>query len=217
MARGLVVAFKTFLFFLLLPLLVPFLLVSHAWRLVASKVLIRLVPNSGRILTCRSSLSGTDGIYTWPKYSLVVVSIFEGKEPLEVITSAVSQRVVEAVDGGGRLVRPEFQQFVSSRFGFLFWAKEDQFRIEEHVRLYDGKYVEEFRGQELRPEMLMRVANELTYKPFKAGTSPWEVIILHNYRESAECPLSTVCILHAHHCLGLHKEMQMIMIISAEH
>ena len=164
--------------------------------------MVRFVPKSGKILTSRSSLSGTDRIYEFPKYSLVVVSIFEGEVPLQLFVSAIAKRVVAATDAQGKLLRPEFKQFVRRRFGFLFWHEEANFNIEDHVRIYDGKYKCQLQGQEVTPEILMLVANELAYKPFKKDSSPWEVLILHNYRESPDAPLSTASIIHIHHSLG---------------
>lgn len=192
----------TILFWLSLPLLLPCLLVSYSWRLLASKVFIKFVRNAGKILTTRSSLSGTDQMYTFPKYNLVVVSTFEGDLPLDAITSVLKTRILDPSEEYEQFLRPEFKQYVSHRFGFLFWQDELDFKIEDHIRLYDGQYKEQFKGQDLTPEMLLSVANEYTYKPFKNQTSPWEMLILYNYRESPILPLSTAIVTHIHHCLG---------------
>jgi hypothetical protein len=210
MISSFVKLFLNTILLLLSPLFLLLLLPIYAFRLFVAKVVIHCYPRIDKILTTRSSCSGAEPLYTSPKCSLVICGIAEGRIDTDQFQILWKSRLLEAKDADGKLTKPEFQQYVTKRLGFLFWKWEENFDISKHVREYDGKLKLQFRNGTLpiSPETVTMVTDELIYKPFVPKTSPWEVLLIHDFQELDSVnglrvgPISTVVILRIHHCLG---------------
>ena len=195
---------------LLSPIFLLFLLPIYGFRFVVSRLVVLCDSSIDKILTTRSSCSGAEPIYKGPKCSLIVVNIFEGTLSVDEYRHVYQTRVIDSKDVNGKFRKPEFQQFVTKRCGFLFWKWEENFDIKKHIRAYDGKFKDQFLNgsKPVNLETITEVTDELVYQPFKRLKSPWEALLIHNYRESDPVsgepvgPASTVMILRIHHCLG---------------
>ena len=193
---------------ILSPIFLLFLLPIYGFRYLVSKVVVLCDSKIDKILTTRSSCSGAEPIYKNPKCSLVTVVILEGTLGLEKVRQLFQSRILEPKYSNGKLKKPEVQEYITKRCGFLFWKWEERFDIKEHIRTYDyaGKLRDQLQNgtRPVNAEMLMEVCDELVYKPFKPSTSPWEVFVINNYRESdsGTGPVSTALVVRIHHCLG---------------
>jgi len=199
---------------LMIPFSIIILLQSpiYIFRFLASNLLIRCYPKVDKILTTRSSNFGSDAIYTRPKCSLIVCLTLEGTLYLDRFREVYQTRVIDPKLPNGQFKKPEWQQYVTKLFGFLFWKWENHFDIRNHIGMYEGKYQNEFLSgaKLLNADTLLEVTNELVYIPFQPKMSPWKVYLMHNYRAvnpvtgeaTGTGPVCTVVIFRVHHCLA---------------
>ena len=98
------------------------------------------------------------------------------------------------------------RQFWAKYMGFLFWQWEVDFRAEKHIRHYDcsdiGVALTE--GGVCSEEDLKRITAPLLAKPFVAGQSPWELLLMENYKshENNDGHRQCVVAIRIHHALA---------------
>ena len=97
------------------------------------------------------------------------------------------------------------RQFWTHYMGFILWQWESDFRIEKHIRLYD--YTDNdltIPNGTCSEEDLKRITAPLLAKPFVEGQSPWELLIIENYRSNLNVDGHPQCVLvlRIHHALA---------------
>ena len=195
---------------ILSPIFLLFLLPIYGFRYLVSKVVVLCDSKIDKILTTRSSCSGAEPIYKFPKCALVTAIIVEGTLSLDEFRHIFQTRVIEPKDSNGKVRKPEFSQYVSKHCGFLFWKWEEHFDINQHLRSYEGKLKYQFLNgtRAINQDSIMEICDDFVYKPFKPLTSPWEGFVINNYQESDPVtgepfgPISTALVVRLHHCLG---------------
>jgi len=124
-----------FLLSLLLPVslltAVPVILVRYLVLQLAKLIYWRKVRT---ILTTRSSYYGFDDIYNFPKSAILVGITLEGTLELESFQEEFHTRVVLSQLTSTELRYPELREYVFQWMGYLFWRKELEFKIEDHIR-----------------------------------------------------------------------------------
>jgi hypothetical protein len=128
----------------------------------------------------------------------------------EYYQATFKARIVDAKDAEGKLTKPEFRQYVTKRLGFLFWKWDPEFDIRNHIRIYDGKLSTQFQNGILpvNKDTVAEACDDLMYKPYVPKRSPWEILLIHDFKEMDPItgervgPGSTVMVLRIHHCLG---------------
>jgi len=138
------------------------------------------------MLTTRSSLMAADDIWTGPKSTELVTVKVKGCIHIDTLRESVMSKAVNCLKPEGQLKYPELRQYPDKWYGFLFWVWEENFCVENHVKINNGLQSE----SDLRDELLA--------KPFEFGKSPWELIVLKNRVQTDE----TTLFFRIHHSLA---------------
>ena len=109
-----------------------------------------------------SAIFGVDEIYKQPLCSNAARFIFEGQCDLQTLIRVIDETWLSVKCRNGKLKYPELQQYIGTFMGFLFWRKEQNFNVRNHVRLYDGKKP----GNFINEKEVTEIWNELSQKPF---------------------------------------------------
>jgi len=170
-------SFASLVFFisLILPVFVLFFLVFYLWRLL----LMAYVHFSGdyiRIMDGKNPVLAIDDLHGKPLCTIVGMGAFDGRLDFPSASAYVSN-IVNAKAPTGILLNPEFQQFYEEWLGFIWWKWEVDFRLTDHVKLWDSSELTNGIAEE---KDVMKIIHLLEGLPFQKGKSPWEVIILRN-------------------------------------
>lgn len=110
-----------------------------------------------------------------PRCAIVSNFVIEGHIPFSEVQEEILKKWIN--EPGGKAF-PEFQQYIDSWMGFLFWHKDNQFHLNNHVfhhRIPKGNGVDE------SEKWVCAKTEELLNKPFPPKRSPWEVHVIENY------------------------------------
>lgn len=93
--------------------------------------------------------------------------------------------------------------------GFLFWEKNPDFKLENHIRMYDYTDSGVEIGRNPTEDDLRAVTNGLVAKEYARGQSPWELLLIENFHYSGKgCTegettvVGSVLALRMHHALA---------------
>ena len=152
-----------------------------------------------------------------PKWNLCVwLTIQTPHFSLDGFREFFMENIINKRDKNGELMDPEYQQFYSKWLGFYFWEWDRQFDINWHIRKhFPSDYVTDGvtgrRKLRITTETDLReVLKTLTWRPFAAGKSPWEFLLIPNYKDDGDNNNSSgddgptskvVVIFHLHHGL----------------
>ena len=210
MCRELFKAIGALFLGLFLACVIPILVVCatplYAFRLLVSKLAKCLRPDFGKILHTRGATLSVDDIYSGsPTNNIFVAGIVNGTLSLDVFRQNV-MRVVMQKAPDGSLHNQEIQQEIVSWMGYHFWRWDQNFRIENHVRMYDGVYKNKVDKEGCTVDTLRLISAEFIRTPFAPGRSPWEAVVIHNVTteedvDGASQPKSVVA-LRVHHSLA---------------
>ena len=155
----------------------------------------------GSILPCSSALLAGDEIYKQPLMCNVAMFQFEGICDVSFMSVFVQDNWLGATSSDGKFKYSELRQAVVQFMGFFFWKNDTSFDVKNHVKLYGNEELEIVESH----RKLNEIWNELSMKPFDAGRSPWEVIVIPDFRENKYCGEGRarwVMIFRWHHCLS---------------
>lgn len=183
----------------------------YLYRLVITKFVSRLSCLRPSDLASEVSVLGTgvavefsekSSSYRSPRLSVIVNIIIEGDViPINEVTDHIRNHWINARDTDGSLMYPEFQQYVESWYGFLFWKREKSFRLADHIRLHTIPP-----NSKISPEQfLCNLTENLLNKPFSPGISPWDVHLVQNYKiiyQNGQQVNQTAFILRIHQAMG---------------
>ncbi|CAL8139702.1 unnamed protein product [Orchesella dallaii] len=177
----------------------------------------------GNILNPISTLLADEDYDKYPpKNSLIGTVTVDGDVSLEEFQDLFKRTVLEATIPTNPILSwkqphdqtryPEFQQYQINFLGFKFWKDDPNFQIENHI-------VEKVLTNE--PSSLQNVHKEMHNKLFVSKRSPWEVILIKNYRsvedglgEHEEQALrKTVIVARFHHSMADAKSILKVFVI----
>ncbi|CAL8129086.1 unnamed protein product [Orchesella dallaii] len=198
--KPILINFLTLLIIPLWPLFFIFISPFLVYRFLVSKVAHFLDPNLGSMIRGISSLMSAHTPYSRP-FNIVVLAIYLDN-PIEKtrLVSLVNERIFE------KGMYPELKQEIITRFGFHFWRnlEPSDFSLNNHIRLYNGKEENSENGNENNAEIsqaeVLQFVGYLSKLPFQPKRSPWEAIIINNYRDPSKPSAKSVIIFRAHHC-----------------
>lgn len=155
----------------------------------------------GGILPSTSALLAGDEIYKQPLTCNVAMFQFEGNCDVSFMSIFIQDNWLGATTSEGRFKYSELRQYIVQFMGLFFWKNDTNFDVRNHVKLYGNEELETVESQ----RKLNEIWNELSMKPFDAGRSPWEVIVIPDFRENSYCGEGRarwVMIFRWHHCLS---------------
>ena len=184
----------------LMVLLIPVYLLRVIVKLLAH--ICR--PDLDKMLSPRGNLFAVEYSEMFSKRcrcALYVTHVIDSNMDIPQFQKYFHDHVIQRTDpGSGKLHSPELQQTITSWLGYLFWKWDEDFKVENHVKAYDGPYKTEGMTEEDIPELM----KELATKPFEPGRSPWEFWILNNTRlkRDPNGNPKTILLFRAHHSMA---------------
>ena len=137
-----------------------------------------LRPDLNKLVVTRSSIMAVDDWNQSPKCNLVLSFGFEGSLDMDSFLKEIDLKVIRRKGENGELVHPEMQQYFESWLGFIFWKWEEDFQISKHMFYYN----ESSNDQSYSTTDVTKIENTMIYKPFPPKASPWEVLVIPNYK-----------------------------------
>ena len=126
----------------------------------------------------------------------------DGTLSTESVCKIFTQRVLQKKTRKGELMFYRYRYTWTRFLGYNFWEPEEDFRAENHVREYDLD--EELKlPKPCHEKDILNKYGALTGRAWKAGVSPWELLVIQDYRTEVEPALPrTAILLRYHHALG---------------
>ena len=127
--------------------------------------------------------------------------ILDGNISTERFSQLFKDRIIECKRPSGEWMFGRFRYAWTEFLGYTFWKPEKNFSVQSHIREYNLK------GELSLPvpcydKDLRRIIGPITALPWDIERSPWEVLLIHNYKFTEEdADLHTVVLLRAHHAL----------------
>ena len=158
------------------------------------------------MMTGMSQIFALESFEAKSSCSILLHFVCDGTVSLESLTDRFADKFLPAPfssvksDPYARL-----RQLWTKYLGFILWAWEADFRIEKHIRHYD------YTDSDLAlpngicsEEDLKRLTAPLLAKPFVAGQSPWELLLIEKYRSNLNVDghPQSVIVLRIHHALA---------------
>ena len=137
--------------------------------------------------------------------NIVLHCVFDGQISLESLRESFVDKMLPSVLNPKSDPYARLRQIYLKYMGFIWWLWEADFRIEQHIRVYD------FTDSDLAipagicsEDDLKEITAPLLAKPFEAGQSPWELLLIENYRSNENFDGHPQCVftLRIHHALA---------------
>jgi hypothetical protein len=202
MLRGALSRLAAILLTFLLPLILTSLLPFYIFRWTALQLARLRFSNQIRtLLTARSSFYAIDDLYTLPKYGIISGTTVEGALRISELRDIFCSRVLYAHmpnnrnNNGEHILRyPELQEYEFPWLGYIFWRKESNFKMEDHISLHPNVLHSD--------EEVFQFGNSLVSSPFERAKSPWKLILVHSDRNNNPNEVFSTIFLKIHHSLG---------------
>ena len=184
------------------PCMIAFLPV-YLLRYVLSIAAKLFRPDLGKLIHTRSSVLAIDKAYRDPRWNLCVWLVIEGNLNFEKFRDNFLRNIVDHKNERGKFTDPEYQQYYTTWFGFLFWKWDRKFNIKNHMRYYFEQQ-DDYLKKTTTEDELRQIIKKLTWAPFAPKRSPWEFLYIPNYKASTDdSPVEPKCalIFRLHHGL----------------
>ena len=157
-------------------------------------------PDLRKAITGIQAAMSLERIYTRPKLNILVYYVAEGTVTKTQFSSCFQQRVLNCTRNDGKLMYPELRQYRTTFLNYFFLKDDPHFDLKNHIRDYD------YGGSLALPQScdesdLQRVMGGLLAAPWKKGRSPWEILIVNNYKEDGN-KVRTAIVVRLHHSLA---------------
>ncbi|CAG7836635.1 unnamed protein product [Allacma fusca] len=140
-----------------------------------------------------------------PSLNLLSYKIIHGRVSLEQFRSLVTERVINKKSEDGQGIYSRLQQTYTNFMGYAFWQWDKDFKIENHVRIYDYglKHPKMQFGNVCVEEDLRRIMGDFLSAPWTKNQSPWEFLLIYNFKtEEDHGTEKMVFVSRFHHGIG---------------
>lgn len=153
------------------------------------------------IMNSRDALVGLDDTTKRCDCMIVASVVFRGVPDMQRIREHFEKNVMQVKNAKGGNEYEKLTHYYENWMGFPFWKQEKEFKLEEHLRLFDYKVntttAIDRNGKEaeyVTEEDLLRCCGEIEKLPFAKGQSPWEILVLPNFIPKEES-LHRACVI----------------------
>ena len=191
------------LLFLFLSILAPILLILRSFMLLVART---RHPDLADMMTGMSQVFALESFKAPSSCNMILHLVCDGTASMESITERFVNKFLPSPFSPLKShPYARLHQIWVQYMGFIFWQWEADFRIEQHIRLYD------YTDSDLAlpngicsEEDLKRITAPLLAKAFVAGQSPWELLLIENYKSNRNVDdhPQFVLVLRIHHALA---------------
>lgn len=179
-ATAAVTIFCTLVFF---PIFLSILFIWLPFRILIIAFVRLLQPKLQLAEIGLTSLLAVRSTRNRPDGNLVYHLICQGPVSLDQLTHQFQHKVLEFQDSEGNQIYRRLRYFFRPIFQVLFWQEDVKFDLKNHIRIYDF----EEPGLALpkgtvTEDDLMRITGGLVVRPYPEGRSPWELLLIPNFK-----------------------------------
>jgi hypothetical protein len=175
----LLIVFLFVLYTLLIPILLLILSPLYLYRFFVVTI-AKFKPELKSIVCTRDAVVGLDDVTKRSQCVLNTMLTYRGEPDLEHIRNVFQQKVMDSMDKNGNKLYAKFTYYYESWMGYAFWKKENDFKLENHIRFCE-ETEELINENAINEESLMTILGPICTKPFKKEISPWEILIVRNF------------------------------------
>lgn len=136
------------------------------------------------MLSPRDALVGLDNYTSHAECVFTLLLTLKGVPDINFIRQVFQKEVLQTKNKKGQLSFQRLTYYFESWMGFTFWKRDENFQIEKHVReCYPSEFDPTFQNDSITEEQLMHSLGSLATKPFPKYMSPWEILVIRNYRK----------------------------------
>lgn len=188
--------FLAFLLIFLLPLTMLVSTPIFIYRLVIKILAKYFRPDFVKMISTSSSAFAQADSFDSPESTTIVQIIFDGTHNYKEFVKTFNSRMINAKDQNGKILYPEFQQYLVDWCGYKFWKPVQDFDISDHIIEEDTKEI-------MEQEDLVKIAEVLIKKPYDRNRSPWDFTLLQNVKTSNnKCDKNSALLIRFSHCLS---------------
>lgn len=148
-----------------------------------------------------TSAYASDELYGIPNRNSVCFLILKGRLSIETLQNRIDKNILSVKNTKGTYKYHQLRMYPCKFQRFLFWKMEDEFKVDNHVMMYekakdDNRIWTETDVHELQKNLIR--------KQWTRFTSPWEILLIPNYRTQS-CggrEVKTVLCVRFHMCIG---------------
>ncbi|XP_021945263.1 uncharacterized protein LOC110843597 isoform X2 [Folsomia candida] len=134
------------------------------------------------IVAPRDFCNGLDDVTKKSAYFFQVFVTYHGEPDIDHIRSTFQTKVMEEKDiKNGKLLYEKFTYFIKPWLGYLFWSRESNFSLHEHIRLCEDTEHLLLSHPVVTEKDFTNVMGKLSARPLRQGMSPWEILIVRNF------------------------------------
>ena len=193
----------TFLIFFATLLEVSLSLLIRPCVVVLAKI---MRPDLAEIMHDRGQPFALESVHTKAGFTIVMHLVCDGTISLDALREQFQHQLMPcplSKDKSDKYVR--LRQIWTQYMGYLFWKWELDFSAKAHIREYDYNEPELAIPEGVcSEENLKKVTAAIVEKPFAAGQSPWEFLVINKYKSNnnADDHPQCVIVLRIHHTLA---------------
>ncbi|CAL8102771.1 unnamed protein product [Orchesella dallaii] len=216
-------------YLIIVPIFLLLMTPLYLYRLLVKLAQKLLKPEWTGMVSPRDALVGLDNTATQCECMITVLLTMKGDPDMKKVLEVFQNEVINGKNSKGELCYQKLQNYYDTWLGFTFWKKEENFQLENHVRELDPSEYDFLKnnnksedGVAVKEDQLMKILGARSTKCFPPGVSPWEALIIRNYKKAspqlhhdfkANVPISSVeklgekdcefaLVLRIHHAIG---------------
>lgn len=147
-----------------------------------------------------TSLYASDEMHGIPNRNTVCFLVLKGRLSIDMLQNCIDKKILSA-NTKGSYQYPHLRMYPTKFHKFLFWKLEDEFKVENHVMMYEKARD----NNQIWTEMDIReIQRNLIRKQWARFASPWEILLIPNYRTQNCGPreVKTMLCVRFHTCIG---------------
>ncbi|ODN05910.1 putative diacylglycerol O-acyltransferase tgs1 [Orchesella cincta] len=148
-----------------------------------------------------TSVYASDELYGIPNRNTVCSLVLKGKLSIESLQNIINKKLLSVKNAKGHYKYHQLRMYPTKFQKFMFWKLEEEFKIENHVVMYDKA---RDNNRVWTEQDLQEIQKNLIRKQWTRFASPWEILLIPNYRNQ-NCgtrDVKTVLCVRFHMCVG---------------
>jgi len=176
-------------YLILVPIFLLLMTPLYLYRLFVILAQKLLKPELVEIVSTRDALVGLDNASSQLECMITLLLIMKGDPDMNKILEVFKNEVINGKNSKGELCYQKLKNYYDTWLGFTFWKKEENFQLENHVHeinLSEYDFMKENNNGKdgVTEEQLMKMLGARATKCFPPGISPWEALIVRNYKKA---------------------------------
>lgn len=147
-----------------------------------------------------TSVYASDELYGIPNRNVVCFLMLKGRLSVESLQHVIDKKILSVKNSNGAYKYSHLRMYPSKFHKFLFWKLEEEFKVGNHVIMYDKA---RDNNRVWTETDVYEIQKNLIRKQWTRFSSPWEILVIPNYRtqSSGAREVKTVLCVRFHMCI----------------